>query len=78
MHITDKCKYIRVVNICLHSTDFFLYTYNKLVKVLQEMAEQNPKLVLNTKGKNEQTFLTNNKMTDDKLSEQLFPKQVAT
>ena len=44
----------------------------KLVKILQEMVESEP----NAYPK--QTYLTNNKITDEKPSKQLFPKQVAT
>ena len=39
---------------------------------------QNPKLILNIKGKDGQTYLTNNEITDGKPSKQLFRKQMAT
>ena len=51
-----------------------------LVKILQELAESKPKSY--PKPQRERwtklTYLTNNKITDDKPSEQPFPTQVAT
>ena len=47
----------------------------KLVKILQELAESKPKA---SKGKMDKKIQTNNKITGDKPSKQLFPKQVAT
>ena len=50
----------------------------KVVEIFQGLTNLKPKLIPNIKVKDGQHILTNNKITGDKPSKQLFPKEVAT